>query len=123
MSNNLRQQIETHALEINMGWATFPIIFEPDLTVDGEPCFGMTDFDLQEVRIDPDVAEHMLRQTLIHESWHIIWSTMGLRTHDEDAYADLTTNQEFLVEQTTRGLLLFQQLNPLLYRLLYNLYD
>lgn len=119
MSNNLRQQIESCCPSINMGWAVFPISFQENLALDGDECFGVTDFDTQSVAIRSNISEDMLRQTLIHESWHIIWSTMGIRTADEDPDAEIRTNQEFLVEQTTRGILLFKQLNPELYRLLY----
>ena len=120
MNSNLRQQIELSCPVIQMGWASFPITFVDELKVEEEDCFGVTDFDTQTVTISSDMSSEMLRQTLIHESWHIIWSTMGLRTHDEDPFAEITTNQEFLVEQTTRGLLLFKKLNPVLYRLLYH---
>ena len=120
MSSSLRQQIELSCPVIEIGWATFPIRFEQDLTVEGDPCFALTDFDTQTVVIRSNQSDEMMIQTIIHETWHIIWSTMGMRTPDEDPYAELTTNQEFLVEQTTRGLLLFRRLNPLLYRLLYH---
>ena len=121
MSSNLRQQIENNHPIINAGWTIFPIFFEEDLEVDGEPCFGVTDFDTQTVTIRSNVSDEMMKQTLIHELWHVIWSTMGLRTDDEDPLAELRTNQEFLVEQTTRGSLLFQHLNPYLWKLLYEL--
>jgi hypothetical protein len=121
MSNSLRQQIENDIVCLNAGWALFPIYFQPDLEVDGHECMGVTDFDSQTITIRSGMSESMTRQTLIHEMWHVIWSTMGLRTADEDAEAPLTTNQEFLVEQTTRGSLLYQHLNPRLWRLLYEL--
>lgn len=119
MSSNLKQQIEDLCPVINMGWAVFAVYFDDNLVVDGDECFGVTCFDTQTVTVRGNISEELLRQTMIHESWHIIWSTMGLRTPDEDPEAELRTNQEFLVEQTTRGILLFKQLNPTLYKLLY----
>ena len=116
----LKEKIEATCPVIEVGWTSFPISFVDNLEVDGDACFGVTDFDNQTVSINTEQSEEMMKQTIIHETWHIIWSTMGLRTHDEDAYAEITTNQEFLVEQTTRGLLLFRKLNPVLYRLLYH---
>lgn len=116
----LKEKIETCCPVVDMGWTSFPISFVDKLEVDGDECFGVTDFDEQSVTISSNQTDALMAQTIIHETWHIIWSTMGLRTPEEDPYAELTTNQEFLVEQTTRGILLFRKLNPLLYRLLYN---
>ena len=119
MNSSLRQRIEREAPRVNAGWTVFPIFFEEDLKVDGDDCFGVTDFDTQQITIRSNVDDNMIKQTLIHEMWHVIWSTMGLRDHNEDPYKELVTNQEFLVEQTTRGSLLFQHLNPVLWRILY----
>jgi hypothetical protein len=121
MSSSLRQQIENEIGVLNAGWALFPIYFKDELEIDGDECLGVTDFDNQTITIRANMSEAMIKQTLIHEMWHVIWSTMGLRTADEDPDAPITTNQEFLVEQTTRGSLLYQSLNPRLWRLLYEL--
>jgi hypothetical protein len=45
---------------------------------------------------------------------------MGLRANDEDATVDLTTTNEFVVESATRGLLLFQHLNPELWSVIFD---
>ena len=121
MSSSLRQQIVNDIGVLNAGWALFPIYFKDSLEIEGEECLGVTDFDNQTITIRSNMSEAMIKQTLIHEMWHVIWSTMGLRTADEDPDAPITTNQEFLVEQTTRGSLLYQSLNPRLWRLLYEL--
>jgi len=80
---------------------------------------GLTDFDKMEILIDDTSSEQVQRLTLIHEIWHVIFSTMGVRADDEDNQVDLKITNEFIVESATRGLLLFKTLNPELWDLLY----
>jgi len=88
--------------------------------MEGEDCMGLTDFDKMEIVLDDTSEDKVLRPTLLHEIWHIIFSTMGLRANDEDATVELKTTNEFVVESATRGLLLFQHLNPEMWSVIFD---
>ncbi len=110
--------LELESVEI--GWGSFSLKFKRDIANEGDKCMGLTDFDKMEILVDDSAPEQVQRLTLIHEIWHVIFSTMGLRANDEDATVDLTTTNEFVVESATRGLLLFRHLNPELWSVLFD---
>ena len=118
MRSSLKQQIEEIGV-VNAGWATFGIKFKKSVDYGGEACLGLTDFDTYQIFIRDSIADDVIRSTMIHEMWHVIFSTMGYRADDEDAHTPITTTNEFIVEQATRGSLLFKHLNPELWELLY----
>tara|TARA_R110002110_G_scaffold277097_1_gene492320 strand:- start:1794 stop:2156 length:363 start_codon:yes stop_codon:yes gene_type:complete len=116
---SLKQQIKSIG-ELKFGWTTFTISFKKALSSEGEACLGLTDFDKLEIHLDDSMKENALRVTLLHEILHVVFSTMGLRAEDEDSSAELKTTNEFIVESTTRGLLLLRELNPELWNLIYD---
>ena len=118
MQKTLRQQIEEIGV-LKAGWTTFGIKFKKNIEYGGEACMGLTDFDSCEILLREINNDDVIRATMIHEMWHVIFSTMGVRADDEDAHTQLVRTNEFLVEQATRGSLLFKQLNPQLWKALY----
>ena len=118
-TKSLKQKIKDVG-EVFYGWGTFSIKFEKKITLDGDECLGLTDFDKMAIVLDDTAEDKVLRPTLLHEIFHVIFSTMGLRANDEDATVDLTTTNEFVVESATRGLLLFRLLNPELWSVLFD---
>lgn len=115
---SLKQKIKDIG-EVDYGWSTFPIIFKKDLTSDKEDCLGVVDFDKLEILLDDSISNKVLTITLIHEINHIIFSTMGIRADNEDPTEEIKITNEFVVEQATRGLLLFKKLNPDLWKVIY----
>jgi len=104
---------------VEIGWGSFSLKFKRDIANSGDKCMGLTDFDKMEILVDDSATEQVQRLTLIHEIWHVIFSTMGVRADDEDNEVNLNITNEFIVESATRGLLLFKALNPELWDLLY----
>ena len=102
--------------QVNAGWVVFDIVFVKDL----DECLGLVDFDKFELHIDDSVSEKILIPTLIHEIFHILFSTVGVRAVNEDTEEEIKITNEFIVEQATRGLLLLKRLNPELCEILYD---
>ena len=118
-TKSLKQRIKDIG-EVFYGWGTFSIRFQKKIQLSGDDCLGLTDFDKMEIVLDDSAEDKVLRPVLLHEIFHVIFSTMGLRANDEDATIELTTTNEFVVESATRGLLLFQHLNPDLWSVLFD---
>ena len=118
-TKSLKQKIKDIG-EVSYGWGTFSIRFQKKITLHGDECLGLTDFDKMEIVLEDSSEDKVLRPTLLHEIWQIIFSTMGLRADDEDATVELKTTNEFVVESATRGLLLFQRLNPELWSVIFD---
>ena len=118
-TKSLKQKIKDIGY-LHFGWAAFDITFKKDLSYMGDDCLGLTDFDKLEIILDDTAKDHVLRPTLLHEIFHVIFSTTGLRADDEDSTVELKTTNEFVVESATRGLLLFQHLNPELWSVIFD---
>ena len=117
-AKSLKQKIKDIG-QVDYGWSVFPIFFKKTLKSDKEDCLGLVDFDKLEILLDDSISERVLQITLIHEINHIIFSTMGVRASDEDTEEEIKITNEFIVEQATRGLLLFKKLNPDLWKVIY----
>lgn len=105
---------------VDMGWITLDILFKKKLKAEHEECLGYVDFDLSEIHILEGMSERVLRATFLHECLHTILSTMGVRAESEDVHEQITITNEFITEQTTRGLLIFKKLNPKIWGLIFD---
>lgn len=104
----------------DIGWAKFPFIFKKGaINADGAECLGAVDFDALEIHISSSLKQDVLQHTTSHECWHVLMSTLGIRTNDEDCEKELSISNEFIVEQIARGMKIFRKLNPGLWILLY----
>tara|TARA_R110000782_G_scaffold135069_5_gene227490 strand:+ start:1515 stop:1880 length:366 start_codon:yes stop_codon:yes gene_type:complete len=106
--------------QVDAGWAIFNIVFVKTLKSGSDECLGLVDFDKFELHIDDSISEKSLLPTLIHEIFHILFSTVGVRAVNEDTEEEIKITNEFIVEQATRGLLLLKRLNPELCEILYD---
>ena len=106
--------------QVDSGWAIFNIVFVKTLKSGSDECLGLVDFDKFELHIDDSVSEKILVPTFIHEIFHILFSTVGVRAVNEDTEEEIKITNEFIVEQATRGLLLLKRLNPELCEILYD---
>lgn len=100
------------------GWVKFSIKFKSTLQYDGDNCQGLTHFDTFEIIIKDNKSVKALRMVLLHEIWHVLLSTMGVKDPDEDETKPLTYPNEYITEQCARSVVLAQRLNPELWSLL-----
>ena len=114
----LIQELEDNGVyAIDAGWRVFPIVFLTSIHSDkGEKLDGLTSFSPCVVQIHKDQTEEGIRETIIHELFHIIAVTVGLDPEEEEEFE---VKNEDLVLQMSRGSMLFQRLNPKLWEILY----
>ena len=106
--------------KLDAGWAKFPIFFKKNVRADNEDCMGYVDWDTCEIYIDDTAKEDILKETLLHEVLHVLLSTIGIKAEDEDCHIPLSYTNEYITEQTSRGLLIISRLNLDLWKLLFN---
>lgn len=105
---------------LDAGWTTFSILFKKDIKSDNDDCLGLVDWDTSEIQIEDSAKDSILKETLLHEIIHVLLSTIGIKADDEDCHIPLSFTNEYLTEQTSRGLILLQRLNPDLWDLIFN---
>ena len=105
---------------VDAGWATFSILFKKNIKSDSDDCLGFVDWDTCEIHIDDTSKEDILKEILLHEIMHVLLSTIGIKAEDEDCHVPISFTNEYITEQTSRGLLLLHRLNPELWSLLFN---
>ena len=103
----------------NVGWTTFPFELKKNLKdAHGTPCFGIVDFQDFKIQLDGSMTGETAKLTVIHECFHCLFETMGLGAPAEGEDI-LTTSNEILTETASRALIMFQTLNPELWKLLF----
>ena len=114
----LIQELEDNGVyAIDAGWRVFPIVFLTSIHSDkGEKLDGQTSFSPCVVQIHKDQTEEGIRETIIHEMYHIMATTVGLDPEDADEFE---LKNEDLVLQMSRASMLFHRLNPKLWEILY----
>lgn len=111
---------------VDFGYARFSITFVEDLKEDGEACWGATDLDKYEIRIERNMPVEMGADVLLHEITHIILNLVGFGGYPSnhgtkctiDGLVPETTN-EFMTETLSNGIKLSMNLNKKLYRALW----
>ena len=104
----------------NVGWVKFSVKFEKSITQDGDECLGVTSFDDLKITVKDVKSVKTMRATLLHECWHALLSTFGVKHHDEDETVPLNFTNEYITEQCARASILAPALNPELWELLTN---
>lgn len=105
----------------DVGWAKFSFKLVDKLTCPlGNTLYGQVDFDTATIQIDASLKGHLALDTVIHEAMHCLLETVGLGAPEETE--ELTTTNELLTEATTRCMLMFRNLNPKLWELLFETY-
>jgi len=105
---------------VDAGWGSFPICFRKNIKADNEDCLGYVDWDSCEIHLEDSIKEKALKETLLHEVIHVVLSTIGVKSEDEDVHSPLSFTNEYITEQLSRGLLLLYRLNPELWELIFN---
>lgn len=102
---------------VDFGYDKFSIIVTKELKIDGEPCWGHIDIDKAEIHLEYNMDFNLGLVTLLHECLHAIVKITGISLFGKEDKVVL--NEEQLVRQLERGLLLFKKLNPNLTKVLF----
>ena len=103
----------------NVGWAEFKFIIKKELKSGGEECYGTTDFNTNVITLDKDMNDAVAHPTILHEVCHVLMETQGLGGSDHDRDGALVSTNEIVTEACCRAMLMFKNLNPKLWDLLF----
>ena len=103
----------------NIGWAEFKFIIKKELKSGGEECYGTTDFNTNVITLDKDMNDEVAHPTILHEVCHVLMETQGLGGSDHDRDGALVSTNEIVTEACCRAMLMFKNLNPELWDLLF----
>lgn len=98
---------------LRLGSRTFKIVLK---SLTEKELLGYTDFQTDEVFIDPNQSEESYKNTLLHECMHIGYDLFGL--NDDDSIPKI--NNEYLVLVSTNMLRHLAGLNPQLFSFIFN---
>ena len=107
---------------VDFGYAKFKISFIGNLREGDDLCWGVSDFDAYEIRLDAGIPNEIGREVLLHEIMHGLLNFVGFGGYEdntegrrvESGFVPETTN-EFLTDSVTKGLLLVMKLNKKLF--------
>ena len=114
-SKLFKKLVENKITKVDFGWTIFDIRFEKKLLVDGEECYGNSDFDKKEIVLDENLQSGRDREILLHELTHIVLETMGLGEGLKSK-----VDNESLTYQISRGFTLIYNLNKELFKIIYD---
>ena len=103
----------------NIGWAEFKFIIKKELKSGGEECYGTTDFNTNVITLDKDMNDAVAHPTILHEVCHVLMETQGLGGSEHDRDGALVSTNEIVTEACCRAMLMFKNLNPKLWDLLF----
>ncbi len=106
----------------NVGWAEFEFKLKKNLYSDESKCYGVTDFNEMTITLEDSMPDKIAHPTIIHEVCHALMETFGLGgDHEKDEDVVISQN-EFITEASCRCFLMFKNLNPELWQLLFEDY-
>ena len=107
---------------LNVGWTSFKFVVKANLLKGPQKCYGITDFNLKTITIEKTLSNEVAQATIIHEVCHAFMETFGLGGDHESEEDKLSTSNEYLTEAACRCFLMFKNLNPELWKLLFEEY-
>jgi len=107
---------------LNVGWTSFKFVVKANLLKGPQKCYGITDFNLNTITIEKTLSNEVAQATIIHEVCHAFMETFGLGGDHESEEDKLSTSNEYLTEAACRCFLMFKNLNPELWKLLFEEY-
>jgi len=100
---------------VNVGWATFDIVFKRGLKSGSQNCWGTCDFDTYEIHVEKKMDDGPARETIFHEICHLLLETFGMGGEGEGETEEyIWTSNERLTITMSRAMMLFARLNPAL---------
>ena len=100
---------------VNVGWATFTIIFKKGLKSGSQNCWGTCDFDTYEIHLEEKISDAPARETLFHEICHAFLELCGMggEGEGEDEEYVYASNEKLTITMS-RAIMMFARLNPAL---------
>ena len=114
-----RSLLESLPTHFNVGWAKFEFKLKPKLKDEGDDCYGITDFNLNTITLDKGMSDNVAHPTILHEVCHALMDTQGLGGSEHDKEGTVLSTNEFVTEACCRAMLMFKNLNPELWDLLF----
>jgi hypothetical protein len=93
-------------LRINIGWAIFKIIITDEMD---SGVWGYTNLDTHTIFLHKSLQSGPAKEVLMHEITHVILETIGYTSENE--LAEFSSSNEDMTTKTSRGILLFLNLN------------
>ena len=119
-TNSLLSKLPTH---FDVGWTQFEFKIIKDLKGDdGGKCYGITDFNESIISLESEMPDNIAHPTIIHEVCHALMETFGLGGDDSKEDATVTSKNEYITEACCRAMLMFKNLNPDLWDILFTKY-
>jgi len=111
----------------DIGWAKFYFIVKKNLASEGQPCYGLTDFNEYKIFLEETMEDDVAHATIIHEVFHVLLENFGLGGEDKNKQLKeehkiddcLVITNEYLTERCSRSVIMFRRLNPELWKLLF----
>ena len=98
---------------VDVGWATFKIIFKKGLKSGSQNCWGTCDFDTYEIHLEEKISDAPARETLFHEICHAFLELCGMGGEGEGEDEEYVyTSNERLTITMSRAMMMFARLNP-----------
>jgi hypothetical protein len=114
-SNHLYEIIKANPKlqKVDVGWATFTIVFKKGLKSGSQNCWGTCDFDTYEIHLEEKITNEPARETLFHEICHAFLELCGMGGEGEGEDEEYVyTSNERLTITISRAILMFARLNP-----------
>lgn len=108
---------------LQCGWAAFSILTTPTIIEDGSELDGVTDFEKRTITVSSKLDYAAMRHTLLHEIWHVLLEGMWMHDRSKEYGAMegiVPICNEDLAENIAKGTLLFRNLNPQLWSILFS---
>ena len=113
---SLLEKLPTH---FNVGWASFEFKLKSKLKDSGDECYGITDFNSYTITLEKGMPDKVAHPTILHEVCHVLMETQGLGGSEQDKEGSVLSTNEFVTEACCRAMLIFKNLNPVLWDLLF----
>ena len=119
----IKKLLDSLPSHFDVGWSKYEFKFKKDLKDDaGAKCYGITDFNEFTITLESTMKDKIARPTIIHEVCHTLMETFGLGgDHGKEEDIVVSAN-EYITEASCRCFLMFKNLNPELWHLLFEEY-
>lgn len=97
--------------KVDVGWASFEIVFKKGLKSGSQNCWGTCDFDTYEIHLEEKISDSPARETLFHEICHAYLELCGMGGEGEDEEYVCTSNERLTIT-VSRAIMMFTRLNP-----------
>jgi len=98
---------------VNVGWATFKIVFKKGLKSGSQNCWGTCDFDTYEIHVERKMSDAVAKETIFHEICHMLLEFCGMGGEGEGENEEYVyASNEKVTITMSRAFMMFVRLNP-----------